>query len=183
MSRSGLTRGTLWWQYYSPSFSSLEVIHEKNISPKTYLLPLVTSRTNSIRLTANLRTQIESGDPWLLFGYLAILLASIVTEIVAIFCENSLILRKFDLFWPSVSSNLTWSKNDRSIFCRNCRGLSNAVCRLSLSFLVFEFSGGGHPPPPSPVSRPCEGGSDLAPGRARVNLWLKVSGIVLSISR
>ena len=41
-------------------------------------------------------------------------------------------------------------KNDLNIFfCRTCSGLSNAVYRLSLSFLVFEFSGGGagiHPP-------------------------------------
>ena len=33
---------------------------------------------NSIRLTANLRAQINSGDPGLSFDYLTILLASIV---------------------------------------------------------------------------------------------------------
>ena len=49
--------------------------------PKTYFFPLVTSRTYSIRLTANLRAHIDSGDPGLLFGYLTILLASIVIEI------------------------------------------------------------------------------------------------------
>ena len=32
--------------------------------------------TYSIRLTANLRTQIDSGDPGLSFGYLTIMLAS-----------------------------------------------------------------------------------------------------------
>ena len=58
----------------------------------------MTSRTYSIRLTANLRAQIDSEDPGLSFGYLTILLASIVVEIIAIFCENSPILRKFDLF-------------------------------------------------------------------------------------
>ena len=66
---------------------------------------MVTSHTHSIRLTANLRTQIDSGDPELLFGYLTILLASIVIEIIATFCENSPILRKFDLFdplWPQI---------------------------------------------------------------------------------
>ena len=36
-----------------PSFSSLEVIHEKHFQ-KTYFFPLVTSRTYSIRLTVNL---------------------------------------------------------------------------------------------------------------------------------
>ena len=67
----------------------------KNISKKT-----VTSRTYSIRLTANRRKQIDSGDPGLSFCYLIILLASIVIEIIAIFCENSPIFRKFDLFDP-----------------------------------------------------------------------------------
>ena len=111
----------------------------------------MTSRTYSIRLTANLRAQIDSGDPGLSFGCLTILLASIVIEIIAFFCENNLILRKFDLFWPPVTSNLTWSKNDLGIFCRTCHSISNALYRLSLSFLVFEFSGGAviRPPPPA----------------------------------
>ena len=63
------------------------------------------SRTYSIRLTANLRSQIDSGDPGISFGYLTILLASTVIEIIAIFCENSSILRQFDLFdplWPQI---------------------------------------------------------------------------------
>ena len=58
----------------------------------------MTSPTHSISLTANLRAQLDSGDPVLSFGYLAILLASIVIEIIAIFCENNQILRKFGLF-------------------------------------------------------------------------------------
>ena len=97
MNRSDLTRGTRWCQACSPSLSSLEVIHEKHY-PKNDILSLVTSRTYSIRLTANLRTQIDRGDPGLSFGYLTILLSSIVIEIIAIFCENSPILRKFDIF-------------------------------------------------------------------------------------
>ena len=53
-----------------------------------------------------------------------------------------------------MTSHLTLSKNDLSIFCRTCHGLSNALYRLSLSFLVFGFSGGGgHPPPPPAVRR------------------------------
>ena len=70
----------------------------KNITPKTIFLSSVTSSTYSIRLTANLRTQKDSGDPGLSVGYLTILLASIVIEIIAIFYENNPILRKFDLF-------------------------------------------------------------------------------------
>ena len=98
MNRPGLTRETRWCQACSPSLSSLEVIHEKNITPKTIFLSLVTSPTYSIRLTANLRAQIDSGDPGLSFGCLTIMLTSIFIEIIAIFCENSPILRKFDLF-------------------------------------------------------------------------------------
>ena len=128
----------------------------------------MTSPTYSIRLTANLSAQIDSGDPELSFGCLTILLASTVIEIIAIFCENSPILRKFDLFWPPVTSNLTWSKNDLSIFCRTCHGLSNAVYRLSLSFLVFEFSGGAviRPPGRAKVAQ--------TPGRARVYLQIPI---------
>ena len=100
MDRSGLTRETRWCQACSPSASSFEVIHEKHYPKKQYFLSLVTSRTHSIRLAANLRAQIDSGCPGLSFGHLTILLASIVIEIIAIFCENSPILRKFDLFDP-----------------------------------------------------------------------------------
>ena len=101
MDRSGLTRGTRWCQACSPSLSTLsnlEVSHEKALPKKRYFLSLVTSRTYNIRLTANRRAQIDSGDPGLSFGCLIILLASIVIEIIAIFCENSPIWRKFDLF-------------------------------------------------------------------------------------
>ena len=66
--------------------------------PKNDILSLVTSPTYSIRLTANLRAQIDSKDPGLSFGCLTILLASIVIDIIVICCENSPILRKFDLF-------------------------------------------------------------------------------------
>ena len=98
MDRTDLMRGTRWCQVSSSSLSSLEVIYEKTLPKKRYFLSLVTSRTYSIRLTANLRAQIDSGDPGLSFGCLTILLASTGIEIIAIFCENSLILRKFDLF-------------------------------------------------------------------------------------
>ena len=142
MDGSGLTRGTRWCQNYFSILSVLEVIHEKLFSPKTYFFPLVTSRTCNIRLTANLRAQIGSRDQELSFGYLKILLTSRVIDIIATFCENSPILRKFNILWPPVTSNLTWSKNDKSICYRTCRGLSKAVYRLSLSFFVFELSGG-----------------------------------------
>ena len=107
MDQSGLTRRTQWCQAYFPSLRSLEVFHEKHNPKKTIFLFLVTSRIYSIRLTANLRTQIDSKGPGLSFGYLTILLASIGIELLVISCENSPIWRKFDIFWPPVTSNLT----------------------------------------------------------------------------
>ena len=100
MDRSGLTGGTRWCQACSPTLSTLQVIHEKNITPRNDILSLVTSRTYSIRLTANLRAQIDSMDPGLSFGCLTILIASIVIEIIAIFCENRPILRNLTFSDP-----------------------------------------------------------------------------------
>ena len=70
-----------------PEYQQLEV---RIVRDHSLLLPL------KIRLTANRRAQIDNGDPGLSFGYLTIPLASIVIEIIAICCENSPILRKFD---------------------------------------------------------------------------------------
>ena len=71
---------------------------KKHGPKKRYFLSLVTFGTYSIRLTANRRAQLDSGDPVLSFGYLTILLASRVIGIIATSCENNPILRKFDLF-------------------------------------------------------------------------------------
>ena len=74
-------------------------MNKTKISKKNVLFPFGDlSYLQYLALTANLRAQIDRGDPGLSFGYLTILLASIVMEIIAIFCENSPILRKFDLF-------------------------------------------------------------------------------------
>ena len=70
--------------------------------------------------------------------------SSIVMEKSATFCENRPIWRKFDLFWsPSCDLKFDLIKKWSKHFCRTFRGLPNAVYRLSLSLLVFEFSGGG----------------------------------------
>ena len=71
---------------------------KKTLSQKMIFLPLVTSRTYSIRLIANLMAQVDSKDPGLSLGYLTVLLSCIVIEIIAIFCVNNPIVRKFDLF-------------------------------------------------------------------------------------
>ena len=73
-------------------------------------------------------------------------------EIIASFWENSLLLGKFDLLWPPVTSILTSSKNDPCVFCSTLHGLSNAVYRFSMHCVVLEISRGGggeiNPPPP-----------------------------------
>ena len=61
---------------------------------------MVTSHTYSIRLTANQRAHIDSRYPGQSFGYLTILLASIVIEIIATFCANSPILEKLTFLAP-----------------------------------------------------------------------------------
>ena len=126
---------------------------KKNISQKTYFFPFVTPRTYSIKFTANQGAQLDSEDPGLSFGYLTILLASIVIEIIATFCENSPILRKFDLFWPR-DLKFDLIKN-LSIFSRTCCWYIRLPIerRLPLfAILVFELSEGGRssaPPPPA----------------------------------
>ena len=77
---------------------------------------------------------------------------------------------KFDLWWPLVTSFFTLAKKMTEIpSCRPSPKLSNAVCRFSLRWLVFEISVGGcHPPSP----RRCEVGP--APVGARVKAWLKM---------
>ena len=55
------------------------------------------------------------------------------------------IFSKFDLWRPLVTSILTWPENDLSKSLRSRRGLSYAVCCLSLSSVAFEF--GFRPPP------------------------------------
>ena len=111
----------------------------------------MTSGAHTIDGNANLKAQIDSEGPGLSFGYFEILLACIVIEIIASFWENSLLLGKFDLFWPPVTSILTSSKNDPYVFCSTLHGLSNAVYRFSMRCVVLEISGGGgwnQPPPP-----------------------------------
>ena len=102
-----------YWMVYLQWWISVPGVGAR---PSAHPLDPRLSRTYIIRLTANLRAQIDSGDPGQSFGWLTILPASKVIEIIAIFCENSPSLRKFYLFWPPVTSNLTWSKNVLSIF-------------------------------------------------------------------
>ena len=150
MDRSCLTRGIRWCQAHFPSLSSLELIHEKNIIPKNDILSLVTSGTYSIRLTANLRAQIASGEPGPSLGYLTILLAITVIEMIANFCENSRILRKFDLFDPCDLKFDLIKKLPEHFFVELAGGLSNFLLLVApfLSFRVI-WGVGIRPPPPA----------------------------------
>ena len=160
-----------------PLSSVLEMLFmNKTLRQKTYFFSLVTSRTYSIRLTANPRKQIDSRDPWLSFGCLAILIASIAVVIVAIICENSPILRKFDPFWPPVTSNLTWSKNDSNTYI--LQNLPRPIQRrlpLVAIFLSFRVLWGAVIRPPPPAVRkwlrpPAVRGLTLAPAGVWANM-------------
>ena len=53
--------------------------------------------------------------------------------------QKIVIFSKFELWWPLVTSILTWPENDLSKTWRSHRGLSDAAYRLSLGSLVFEI--------------------------------------------
>ena len=89
-------------------------------------------------------------------------LAIILLEIIANVCEKTAIFSKFDLWWPLVTSILTWPGNDLYKSWRSRRSLSNAVCRMSLRCVVFEISGGG--------------GAESPPPRTELALTLLVAG-------
>ena len=61
--------------------------------------------------------------------------------------RKNAIFSKFDLWWPLMTSILTWPENDLSKSLRSCRGLSYAVYCLSLRSVVFEVGGGQKPSP------------------------------------
>ena len=125
--------------------------------PKKTFLVLVTTRTYSIKLIANLRAQIDSGDPGLSFGYLTILLASIVIEIIAIFCENSPILRKkIELFFTPCDLKFDLIKKRPKYFLELATAYPTpfTACRYLSKFSSTLGGGrGGHPPPPPAVRR------------------------------
>ena len=86
-------------------------------------------------------------------AFLEFFLAIILLEIIANVCEKTAIFSKFDLWWPLVTSILTWPGNGLYKSWRSRRSLSNAVCRMSLRCVVFETSGGGRiGPPPDRIS-------------------------------
>ena len=65
---------------------------------------------------------------------------------MAIVCGNIVILLKFNIWWPLVTSILTWPENDLCKSLRSRRSLSNDFCRLSLSSVVFEIRFWSPPP-------------------------------------
>ena len=67
------------------------------------------------------------------------LLAIKLLKLLAIVCGKIVILPKFDIWWPLVTSILTWPENDLCKSLRSRRGPSNAPCLLSLSSVVFEI--------------------------------------------
>ena len=63
--------------------------------------------------------------------------------------QKSAIFSKFDLWWPMVTTIMTWPENYLSKSLRSRRGQSYAVYRSSLSSVVFVFRGGKSKKAPS----------------------------------
>ena len=83
------------------------------------------------------------------FAFFGFGVAIIVPEILAGIPDKTIIFRKFDLWWPLLTSIFTWAKNDRNDFERAHKQLSIAVSSGLLAFLVFELEGGGSFWPPT----------------------------------
>ena len=67
---------------------------------------------------------------------------------------ETIIFRKFDLWWPLLTSTFTWAKKlPKWLRMGSLRALSNAVSPGLLAFLVFELDGGHFAPPPPPWRR------------------------------
>ena len=75
-------------------------------------------------------------------------LVIILLELKRLFAKKSLFSLRLDLWWPLVTSILTWFENNLCKILRSHRGLSNAFCWLSLNSVVFLDTRGVSEAPP-----------------------------------
>ena len=84
------------------------------------------------------------------FAFFRFGVAIIVPEIMAGIPDKTTIFRKFDLWWPLLTSILTWAKKrPKWLRTGSLRAVDRRIARPS-SFPSFRVRGGGHfgPPPP-----------------------------------
>ena len=148
--RCVLTRQTRWCQNYCSIISNTEVIIEKLFHSK---MPFLTFRdlwrlNGWAKVKSDVTSAKERFKSYLLLFW--IWLAIIVPEIMAGIPGKTIIFRKFDLWWPLLTSIFTWAKKwPKWIRTGSLRAVDRRIARPS-SFPSFRVRGGGSfwPPPP-----------------------------------
>ena len=138
MSRTGSTMPT-GWCHSCFRISHIQKVNNEKPSPwKTMLFHLMASGAKTIDLRSSLIGKHHRGMKRAPQHFFRIL----PSEKIAIFS-------KFDLWWPVVTSTLTWPENDLYKSLRPHRGLYYAIYCLSLRSVVFEIRRGEllKPPP------------------------------------
>ena len=155
MIRRVLTRETRWCQNKCSIFYSSKVICEKPFSEKTKILTLVTSGALTIDLSSDLTKKRYWGSSRAIDCFFGFFLAIIVSEIMTDIPERNPDFRNFDIWWPLVTSFLTWAKNWPKSFRNDFWRAFERFFRLSLRFLGAELEGVfEHPPPQQVVENP-----------------------------
>ena len=134
--RTGLTKRTRWRHFYFHNSHIKKDIKEKNIFVKNDIFHLMTPGAITIDLSSNLIAKCYRGMRRAPKCFFQFFLAIVLSEIIAIVCEKVAIFSKVDLWWPLMTSILTWPENDLSKSLRYRDGLSYVVYRLSLSSVL-----------------------------------------------
>ena len=125
--------------------------HWKTVSLKNAVFDLSWPLTPK-RLTVGeiCRRSIERAFQELSCAFFGFGVAIIVPEIMAGIPDKTVIFRKFDLWWPLLTSIFTWAKKwPKWLRTGSLRAVDRRIARPS-SFPSFRVRGGGHfgPPPP-----------------------------------
>ena len=161
MFRCVLTRQTRWCQNYCFIISNREVIIEKLFRSK---MPFLTFRdlwrlNGWSYVKSDVTLAKERFKSYLLFFFFWFGVAIIVNEIMAGIPDKTIIFRKFDIWWPLLTSILTWAKKwPKWLQTGSLRAVDRRIAWPSFS--RFRVRGGVILPPPHHG----EGGWDRHPG-------------------
>ena len=162
MFRCVLTSQTRWCQNYCSIISNTEVIIEKLFRSK---MPFLTFgdlwRLKRLTVGEICRRSIERAFQELSCAFFGFGVAIIVPEIMAGIPDKTIIFRKFDLWWPLLTSIFTWAKKwPKWLRTGSLRAVDRRIARPS-SFPSFRVRGGVILPPPPHHG---EGSWDRHPG-------------------
>ena len=114
------------------------------------------------------------------FAFFGFGVANIVPEIMAAIPDKTIIFRKFDLWWPLLTSIFTWTKKwPKWLRTGSLRAVDRRIARPSI-FPSFRVRGGGvilAPPPPPTMAKVAETAT-----RARVKTWRGMTFSYLAFS-